>query len=84
MSRFDVRVVRSAGIRRLVVRAALNRAAPARLSLQRGQRTVLRANRQLRAGANVVRVGLPRRLAHGRYVFVLRAGTIRRTASLHL
>jgi plastocyanin len=84
VSRFGVRVDRSAGSRWLVVRATASRAATARLSLLRGRRTVTRADRRLRAGANVVRLRLPRRLAHGRYVFVLRAGSIRRTASLQL
>jgi plastocyanin len=84
VSRFGVRVSRSGGSRWLVVRATVSRAATARLSLLRGRRTVTRADRRLRAGANVLRLRLPQQLAHGRYVFALRAGSIRRTASLHL
>lgn len=84
VSRLSVRVERKAGSRWLVARARLSRAASARLSLLRGRRTFARADRRLRAGANVVRLRLPRRLVHGRYVCVLRVGSIRRTASLHL
>src|SRR4029453_16374149 len=84
VSRFSVQVERRAGSRWLVARTRLSRAASARLSLLRGRRTVARADRRRRAGANVVRLPLPRRLAHGRYVCALRVGSIRRTASLHL
>jgi plastocyanin len=84
VSRLGVRVERKAGSRWLVARARLSRATSARRALLRGRRTLASAGRRLRAGTNVVRLRLPRRLAHGRYVCILRVGSIRRTASLHL
>jgi plastocyanin len=84
VSRFGVRIVRSGGSRWLVARATLNRRASGSIALVRGSRTLARAERPLRAGANVLRLRLPRRLVHGRYRCVLRAGAQRRTASLQL
>jgi hypothetical protein len=84
VSRLGVRVERTAGTRWLVARVTLNQATSARLSLLRRGRAVLGGRRRLRAGGNALRLRLPRRLAHGRYVCVLRVGAIRRTASLHL
>jgi hypothetical protein len=84
MSRLGVRVERRAGARWLVARVTVNRATSARLSLLRRARAVAAGRRRLRAGANSLRLRLPHRLAHGRYVCVLRVGPFRRTASLHL